>query len=105
MSPIILAWLAAALLRTALGSTTVAAISSVGIVLPLLQAVDVNIALVVLAIGAGSIFCSHVNDAGFWMFKEYYGLSMKETFLTWTLLESILSVVGLGLILIVNLIV
>ncbi|WP_285490786.1 gluconate:H+ symporter [Staphylococcus haemolyticus] len=105
MSPIILAWLAAALLRTALGSTTVAAISSVGIVLPLIQAVDVNIALVVLAIGAGSIFCSHVNDAGFWMFKEYYGLSMKETFLTWTLLESILSVVGLGLILIVNLIV
>lgn len=105
MSPLILAWLAAALLRTALGSTTVAAISSVGIVLPLLQSADVNISLVVLAIGAGSIFCSHVNDAGFWMFKEYFGLSIKETFLTWTLLESILSVVGLGLILIANLIV
>ncbi|MGW8027827.1 gluconate:H+ symporter [Staphylococcus xylosus] len=105
MSPLILAWLAAALLRTALGSTTVAAISSVGIVLPLLQSSDVNISLVVLAIGAGSIFCSHVNDAGFWMFKEYFGLTMKETFLTWTLLESILSVVGLGLILIVNFIV
>lgn len=105
MSPLILGWLAAALLRTALGSTTVAAISSVGIVLPLLQSSDVNISLVVLAIGAGSIFCSHVNDAGFWMFKEYFGLTMKETFLTWTLLESILSVVGLGLILIVNFIV
>lgn len=105
MSPLILAWLAAALLRTALGSTTVAAISSVGIVLPLLQSSDVNISLVVLAIGAGSIFCSHVNDAGFWMFKEYFGLTMKETFLTWTLLESILLVVGLGLILIVNFIV
>ena len=105
MSPLILAWLAAALLRTALGSTTVAAISSVGIVLPLLQSSDVNISLVVLAIGAGSIFCSHVNDAGFWMFKEYFGLTMKETFLTWTLLESILSIVGLGLILIVNFIV
>ncbi len=105
MSPIILAWLAAALLRTALGSTTVAAISSVGIVLPLLQTADVNISLVVLAIGAGSIFCSHVNDAGFWMFKEYFGLTMKETFLTWTLLESILSVVGLILILITNLII
>ncbi|OEL03281.1 gluconate:H+ symporter [Staphylococcus casei] len=105
MSPLILAWLAAALLRTALGSTTVAAISSVGIVLPLLQTTDVNTSLVVLAIGAGSIFCSHVNDAGFWMFKEYFGLTMKETFLTWTLLESILSVVGLGLILIVNLMV
>lgn len=105
MSPLILAWLAAALLRTALGSTTVAAISSVGIILPLLQSSDVNISLVVLAIGAGSIFCSHVNDAGFWMFKEYFGLTMKETFLTWTLLESILSIVGLGLILIVNFIV
>lgn len=105
MSPLILAWLAAALLRTALGSTTVAAISSVGIVLPLLQSSDVNISLVVLAIGAGSVFCSHVNDAGFWMFKEYFGLTMKETFLTWTLLESILSIVGLGLILIVNFIV
>lgn len=102
MSPLVLAWLAAAILRTALGSTTVAAISSVGIVLPLLENTDANLSLVVLAIGAGSIFCSHVNDAGFWMFKEYFGLTMKETFLTWTLLESILSVVGLGFILIVN---
>src|SRR5699024_8186295 len=105
MSPIVLAWLAAALLRIALGSTTVSAISSVGIVLPLLQSSDVNLSLVVLAIGAGSIFCSHVNDAGFWMFKEYFGLTMKETFLTWTLLESILSVLGLGFVLIVNVII
>lgn len=105
MSPIFLAWLAAAILRVALGSTTVAAISSVGIVLPLLQSVDINISLVVLAIGAGSIFCSHVNDAGFWMFKEYYGLTIKETFLTWTLLESALSIIGLGLILIVNMVI
>ncbi|PNZ85962.1 gluconate:H+ symporter [Staphylococcus devriesei] len=105
MAPIFLAWLAAAILRVALGSTTVAAISSVGIVLPLLQSVDINISLVVLAIGAGSIFCSHVNDAGFWMFKEYYGLTIKETFLTWTLLESALSVIGLGLILIVNMVI
>ncbi|WP_323703854.1 gluconate:H+ symporter [Mammaliicoccus sp. Dog046] len=102
MSPIFLAWLAAALLRVALGSTTVAAISSVGIVLPLLTSSDVNISLVVLAIGAGSIFCSHVNDAGFWMFKEYFGLTIKETFLTWTLLESILSVLGLVFILLAN---
>lgn len=105
MSPIVLAWLAAALLRTALGSTTVAAISSVGIVLPLLQSVDVNISLIVLAIGAGSIFCSHVNDAGFWMFKEYFGLTMKETFLTWTLLETVLSVLGLGFILLANMLI
>ncbi|EHJ07578.1 gluconate:H+ symporter [Staphylococcus simiae] len=105
MSPIFLAWLAAALLRLALGSTTVSALSSVGIVLPLIQSVDVNISLVVLAIGAGSIFCSHVNDAGFWMFKEYFGLTIKETFLTWTLLESVLSVLGLGFILLVNVII
>lgn len=93
------------ILRVALGSTTVSAISSVGIVLPLLQSVDVNISLVVLAIGAGSVFCSHVNDAGFWMFKEYFGLSMKETFLTWTLLESAISVIRLGLILAVNMVI
>ncbi|MDO5376352.1 MAG: gluconate:H+ symporter [Staphylococcus rostri] len=105
MSPIVLAWLAAALLRIALGSTTVSAISSVGIVLPMLQESDVNLALVVLAIGAGSIFCSHVNDAGFWMFKEYFGLSMKETFLTWTLLESILSVLGLGFVLLLSMVI
>ncbi|UXR69716.1 gluconate:H+ symporter [Staphylococcus sp. IVB6246] len=105
MSPIVLAWLAAALMRLALGSTTVSAISSVGIVLPMLQSSDVNLALVVLAIGAGSIFCSHVNDAGFWMFKEYFGLSMKETFLTWTLLESILSVLGLGFVLLLGMII
>lgn len=105
MSPIVLAWLAAALLRIALGSTTVSAISSVGIVLPMLQESDVNLALVVLAIGAGSIFCSHVNDAGFWMFKEYFGLSMKETFLTWTLLESILSVLGLGFVLLLGMVI
>ncbi|MEB8108724.1 gluconate:H+ symporter [Staphylococcus equorum] len=102
MSPIILAWLATAILRLALGSSTVSALSSVGIVLPLIQSSDVNISLIVLAIGAGSVFCSHVNDAGFWMFKEYFDLSMKETFLTWSLLESLLSVLGLGFILIVN---
>ncbi|MDG0842051.1 gluconate:H+ symporter [Staphylococcus equorum] len=102
MSPIILAWLATAILRLALGSSTVSALSSVGIVLPLIESSDVNISLIVLAIGAGSVFCSHVNDAGFWMFKEYFDLSMKETFLTWSLLESLLSVLGLGFILIVN---
>ncbi|MGI2314927.1 gluconate:H+ symporter [Staphylococcus cohnii] len=105
MSPIILAWLATAILRLALGSSTVSALSAVGIVLPLIQSMDVNISLIVLAIGAGSVFFSHVNDAGFWMFKEYFGLSMKETFLTWTLLESVLSVLGLVFILIVDVVV
>lgn len=94
LSPLLLAWIVAAVLRLALGSATVAAISTTGIVLPLLQTADVNLALVVLAIGAGSVFCSHVNDAGFWMFKEYFGLTIKETFLTWSLVETIISVSG-----------
>ncbi|WP_114604174.1 gluconate:H+ symporter [Staphylococcus sp. EZ-P03] len=105
MSPIILAWLVSALLRIAQGSATVAAISTTGIVLPLLQASDTNLALVTLAIGAGSIIFSHVNDTGFWIFKEYFGLTVKETFLTWSLLETAISVFGLVFILILNLIV
>ena len=80
MSPILLAWIVAAVLRISLGSATVAAVSTTGIVLPLLEHSDVNVALVVLAIGAGSVILSHVNDAGFWMFKEYFGLTVKETF-------------------------
>ncbi|MBJ8268894.1 gluconate:H+ symporter [Staphylococcus pseudintermedius] len=103
ISPILLAWLVAAILRLALGSATVAAISTTGIVLPLLQTADVNLALVALAIGAGSIFCSHVNDAGFWMFKEYFGLTVKETFLTWSLIETIISVTGLVFVLFISL--
>jgi len=99
-SPIILAWLVAAVLRIALGSATVAAISTTGIIIPILATTDANLALVVLATGAGSVIASHVNDAGFWMFKEYFGLSVKETLLTWTLLETIISVSGLIFILI-----
>lgn len=78
MSPIILAWLATAILRLALGSSTVSALSSVGIVLPLIQSMDVNISLIVLAIGAGSVFFSHVNDAGFWMFKRILWLNYER---------------------------
>ena len=103
LSPILLAWIVAAVLRIALGSATVAAISTTGIVLPLLQHSDANVALVVLAIGAGSVILSHVNDAGFWMFKEYFGLTVKETFLTWSLLETIISVSGIIFILFISL--
>ncbi|MGG6309273.1 GntP family permease [Paenibacillus macerans] len=105
MSPILLAWIVAAILRVSLGSATVAALSTAGLVLPLLGQYDVNLALVVLATGAGSSICSHVNDAGFWMIKEYFGLSMKETFGTWTVLSTIVSVVGLGSILLLSLVV
>lgn len=103
MSPILLAWIVAAVLRIALGSATVAAISTTGIVMPLLQASDTNVALVVLAIGAGSVILSHVNDAGFWMFREYFGLTVKETFLTWSLLETVISVSGIIFILFISL--
>lgn len=102
LSPILLAWIIAAILRIALGSATVAALTTAGLVIPMLGTSDVNLALVVLATGAGSLIASHVNDAGFWMFKEYFGLSMKETFATWTLLESIISVAGLGFVLLLS---
>ncbi|WP_341301028.1 GntP family permease [Lysinibacillus sp. FSL H8-0500] len=103
LSPILLAWMIAAILRISLGSATVAALTTAGLVIPMLGQSDVNLALVVLATGAGSLIASHVNDAGFWMFKEYFGLSMKETFATWTLLETIVSVAGLGFILLLSL--
>ncbi|MCY8007609.1 GntP family permease [Bacillus haynesii] len=103
MSPILLAWVIAAILRISLGSATVAALSTTGLVLPMLGQSDANLALVVLATGAGSVIASHVNDAGFWMFKEYFGLSMKETFATWTLLETIIAVAGLGFTLLLSL--
>lgn len=103
ISPLILAWAVAAILRVALGSATVAAISTAGLVIPLLATTDVNLALVTLATGAGSTIASHVNDAGFWMVKEYFGLSLKETFGTWTLLSTIVSIVGLGTVLLLSL--
>lgn len=105
MSPILLAWLIAAILRVSLGSATVASLTTAGLVIPMLGTSDVNLALVVLATGAGSLIASHVNDAGFWMFKEYFGLSMKETFATWTLLETVISVCGLCFVLLLSLVV
>ena len=103
MSPILLAWIVAAILRVSLGSATVAALSTAGLVIPMLTASHVNLALVTLATGAGSAIASHVNDAGFWMVKEYFGLSLKETFATWTLLSTIVSVSGLLFILLLSL--
>lgn len=101
-SPIILAWGVAAILRIALGSATVAALSTAGLVVPILANYDVNLALVTLATGAGSTIASHVNDAGFWMVKEYFGLTLKETFMTWTVMATIQSVLGLVFILILS---
>ncbi|MDN6899942.1 gluconate permease [Oenococcus sicerae] len=95
LSPIFVAWLIAALLRVSLGSSTVASITAASLVGSVVTNSGVNPALIVLAIGAGSVFADHVNDAGFWMIKEYFGLSLKETFLSWTTLTSVISVSGL----------
>ncbi len=95
LSPLVLAWTVAALLRLALGSATVAAITSAGIVLPVLGNSKISPELLVLASGAGSLMFSHVNDIGFWMFKEYFNLSLKQTFLSWSVMETIVAVVGL----------
>ncbi|MDQ3681453.1 MAG: gluconate:H+ symporter [Bacteroidota bacterium] len=95
LSPLFLGWLIAALFRVMLGSATVAALTASGIVFPLLTP-GLSPELMVLAVGAGSLMCSHVNDTGFWMFKEYFNLTLKQTFATWTLMESIISFLGLA---------
>lgn len=92
---LIAGWLVAVAVRLATGSATVATITAAGIMAPLAgQMPPVEAALLVLAIGAGSVFLSHVNDAGFWMVKEYFGMTVGETFKTWSLMETVLSVVA-----------
>ena len=95
LSPLLLAWLIAATIRVSVGSATVSGLTAAGIVLPLVGQSGVSPELMVLAIGAGSIFFSHVNDGGFWLFKEYFNLSVKDTITTWSLMETTVSVVGL----------
>ena len=101
LSPLFLAWLITALLRVTLGSATVAGLTASGIVLPLVGE-GVSAELMVLSVGAGSLMFSHVNDTGFWMFKEYFNLNLKQTFGTWTVMESIVSILGLLGVLILN---
>lgn len=101
--PLVLAWLVAAIIRLFLGSATVAGLTAAGIIAPLMTQLDVDPNLIILAIGSGSIFCSHVNDTGFWMFKEYFNVSVKDTFLSWSLMETIVSVVGLLGVLVLSL--
>ena len=99
ISPILAAWLITAILRVSLGSSTVAAMTAAGLVAPMAHQFGSNsamAALMVLSVGAGSVFCDHVNDAGFWMIKEYFGLSLKETLLSWSTLTSVLAIAGLG---------
>ncbi|UKT62611.1 GntT/GntP/DsdX family permease [Pedobacter mucosus] len=101
LSPLLLAWLITAALRVTLGSATVAALTASGMVLPLIGP-HASPELMVLSVGAGSLMFSHVNDTGFWMFKEYFNLTLKQTFGTWTIMESIVSVLGLVGVLILN---
>jgi Gnt-I system high-affinity gluconate transporter len=100
--PLVLGWLIAALIRICVGSATVAGLTAAGIVLPVIHQNSVDPNLMVLAIGAGSLMFSHVNDAGFWLFKEYFNLSVKDTVRSWSLMETIVSVVGLGGVLILD---
>jgi len=102
VSPLILAWLIATVIRVCVGSATVAGLTAAGIVLPLVSNTGVNAELMVLAIGSGSLMLSHVNDSGFWMFKEYFNLSVKETLSTWTVMETTVGVMGLIGVLILN---
>jgi Gnt-I system high-affinity gluconate transporter len=93
--PLLFAWLVTALLRVAIGSATVAGITAAGIVSPLLATGTVSPELLVLAVGTGSVFGSHVNDSGFWIFKEFFQISLKQTFLSWTVMETLISILGL----------
>ncbi|MEQ1800069.1 MAG: gluconate:H+ symporter [Lacibacter sp.] len=102
MPPLIFAWLITALLRVAIGSATVAGITAASVVTPLVVSGVVSPELMVLAVGTGSVFGSHINDSGFWMFKEFFNLSLKQTFLSWTIMETTISILGLIGVLLLN---
>lgn len=102
MSPLIMAWLIAAILRLSLGSATVASMTAAGIALPLIATTHVNPALMVIATGAGSLIFSHVNDPGFWIFKGFFNLTIGETLASWSVMETIISVMGLIGVLVIN---
>ncbi len=100
--PLILGWLIAAVIRVCIGSATVAGLTAAGVLMPLVVQADVNPNLMVLSLGAGSLMFSHVNDSGFWMFKEYFNLSIKDTIRSWSVMETIVSVAGLIGVMILN---
>ncbi len=100
--PLVLGWLMAAIIRVCIGSATIAGLTAAGMILPIVSSGGIDPNLMVLSIGAGSLMFSHVNDTGFWMFKEYFNLSVKETIRSWSLMETIVSVVGLIGVLLIN---
>ncbi|GAA3526088.1 gluconate:H+ symporter, GntP family protein [Aeromicrobium flavum] len=106
LSVLVVAWLVAVLIRLATGSATVATVTAAGIMVPLAEGLpSAEVSLLVLAIGAGSVFFSHVNDAGFWLVKEYFGMTVGQTIKTWSLMETVLSVSGLAFVLLLGLVV
>jgi len=104
-SPIILAWTIATLIRVATGSETVAMTTAAGIVAPIAASSNVHAELLVLATGAGSLMLSHVNDAGFWLIKEFFDMTVPQTLKTWTVAETIIGVAGLAFTLLLSLVV
>jgi H+/gluconate symporter-like permease len=102
MPPLVFGWVITALLRVMIGSATVAGITAAGIVSPLLAAGTVSPELMVLAVGSGSVFGSHINYYGFWMYKEFFKLTLKQTFLSWTVMETLISIIGLAGVLVLN---
>ncbi|HXD76464.1 MAG TPA: gluconate:H+ symporter [Puia sp.] len=100
--PLVLGWLMAAIIRVCLGSATVAGLTAASLILPLIDRTHVDPNLMVLSVGAGSLFFSHVNDSGFWMFKEYFSLSIRDTIRSWSVMETIVSIVGLIGVLLLN---
>jgi len=102
MPPLVFGWIITALLRVMIGSATVAGITAAGIVSPLVVAGAVSPELMVLAVGSGSVFGSHINDSGFWMYKEFFKLTLKQTFLSWTVMETLISILGLAGVLVLN---
>ena len=102
ISPLLLAWFIATAIRVCVGSATVAGLTAAGIVLPMVSNPGVNAELMVLAIGSGSLMLSHVNDGGFWLFKEYFNLSVRDTLRTWTVMETTVGIMGLIGVLILN---
>ncbi|MCF8363745.1 MAG: GntP family permease [Prolixibacteraceae bacterium] len=104
-NPLILAWCVAAVIRLAIGSATVATMTAAGIMLPIVGSTGASPELMVLATGSGSLMFSHFNDIGFWMFKEYYNVSIKQTFAIWTVMESLVAMVGLAAALLLSLVI
>jgi GntP family gluconate:H+ symporter len=103
LNPILLAWTIAAMIRVATGSATVSMMTAAGIVAPMvMNQTGVSPELIVLAVGAGSLILSHVNDAGFWIIKEYFGMSVTDTLKTWTVLETIIAIAALIFILLLS---